>query len=113
MLRQAARGEQGLTADSLTGLLADYLLAADDQARELMQHRAVLLAMITTDAKKQPSNLLAALDAIAKIDNLERSSLSELRKTTELAWRMSAPARPKLDVVTADKRRVKVSSRSG
>lgn len=112
MLQRAARGEQELTADALTGLLADHLLAADGQARELAQHRAVLLEMITTDAKKQPANLLAALDAIAKIDSLERSSLSELRKTTELAWRMSSPARPKLEVVAADKRRVSVSSRS-
>ena len=112
-IQQAARGEQQLAVDDLNGLLAEHLLGADGHTRQLVEHREVLLRMITDSATKQgPADLLAALDAIARIDNLERASRSELRRTAELLWRMSGPTRPRIDVVGSGENQVSVRSRS-
>jgi hypothetical protein len=96
----------------LTGMLADHLLEADAQAKELAKQRGLLLRMLTEDSKKDAGNLIAALDAIAKIDGLQRSMMSELRKTTELLWRMSGPARPTLVAGGSGRQRATAALRS-
>ena len=101
-IQKVALGERQLTVNDLHGLLAEHLLGADEHARQLGDHRNVLLRMVTEDAvKKGPADLIAALDAISRLDNLERSSLSELRKTIELLWRMSGPRRPPVQILEA------------
>ena len=101
-IQQVARGEEQLTVDALHGLLADHLLGADEHSRQLSEHRGTLLRMITDGAaKKGPADLLSALDAISRLDTLQRSSLAELRKTTELLWRMAGPTRPRVEILEA------------
>jgi hypothetical protein len=111
-LRLAAEGERCVLPRELTGMLADHLLEADAQAKELAKQRGLLLRMLTEDSKKDAGNLIAALDAIAKIDGLQRSMMSELRKTTELLWRMSGPARPTLVAGGSGRQRATAALRS-
>lgn len=111
-IQQVARGELQLTIDDLHGVLADHLMGADEHARQLNEHRGTLLRMITEGAaKKGPADLLSALDAISRLDTLQRSSSSELRKLCELLWRMAGPTRPRVEILDARPKPAGVSLR--
>jgi hypothetical protein len=103
-LMKAAMGQQRITLDDVTDVLAKHLLELDGQASSMAATSDLILDMIFGPRNERGVSSGTSLVVLEKLTRIHSRRLSDIRRTSELLARLMTPAR--VDVTIRPRRRV-------